>query len=310
MKPTPLDNQPMTLLAGVSTALLSILFGANAVAIKISLVGIGPFTTAGLRFSMASLSLLLWAWLTKRSLYVPAAHRRPLLLLCIIFTIQLSLLYLGIYRTNASRATLLINLQPFFLLFLAHIFIANDRITFRKIIGIFFGFAGVVFVFMDETGSGDFRSGDVLLLCVAALWGFNSVYSKKIVHNYHPFHLVLYPMIFSIPFFFIEGYFLDHPMISELNAAVLSGLLYQSLVTASFGFVLWMTLLQKYGAVALHSFIFIMPISGVILGGMLLHEPITFKIIIALILIASGILVVHLKQKPQTATLPINKPVN
>ncbi|MGD9012659.1 MAG: DMT family transporter, partial [Desulfobacterales bacterium] len=84
-------------------------------------------------------------------------------------------------------------------------------------------------------------------------------------------------------------------------------LLYQSLVTAAFGFVAWNTLLQKYGAVALHSFIFIMPISGVSLGGLVLGEPITVKILIALALIVAGILIVHLKPRKAEPVYPIRK---
>jgi drug/metabolite transporter (DMT)-like permease len=47
----------------------------------------------------------------------------------------------------------------------------------------------------------------------------------------------------------------------------------------------------------MHSFIFIMPVAGVLLGGLVLGEPITAKILIALLLIVSGILVVHFKRK-------------
>lgn len=43
------------------------------------------------------------------------------------------------------------------------------------------------------------------------------------------------------------------------------------------------------------SFIFIVPIAGVILGRFLICEPITYNIVFALALIASGILVVNYK---------------
>jgi drug/metabolite transporter (DMT)-like permease len=84
-------------------------------------------------------------------------------------------------------------------------------------------------------------------------------------------------------------------MISEINPRVLLSLLYQVVVSGSFGFVAWITLLKKYGAVSLHSFIFIMPIAGVLLGGLVLGEPITPKILLALLLIVSGIFIVNLK---------------
>jgi len=90
-------------------------------------------------------------------------------------------------------------------------------------------------------------------------------------------------------------------MIAYVNVNVLIALLYQGLVIASFGFVAWNNMLQKYRAVSLHSFLFIMPVSGVLLGGLVLEEPITFNILLALVLIVSGIVVVNLKgQKIRT----------
>jgi len=301
------ENQPMTFVACVCTAVLCFLFGANTVAIKISLSGLGVFTTAGLRFAMASTVLYLWAIATGRPLAIKKEHRGLMLVVTLIFTVQLSLFYLGLSRSNASRATLLVNLQPFVVLFLAHFFIPGDRITLRKTIGIFMGFAGVAFVFMErQAGTGDFQ-GDLIILTATCIWGVNAVYVKRVIHNFRPFHLVFYPMMFSAPVFILEGMFWDGTMISNLNATVLAALFYQGLVTASFGFVAWTTLLKKYGAVSLHSFIFIMPISGVLFGGILLNEPVTHKIITALILIVSGIIVAHFKQHASVPLLPPGK---
>jgi len=80
--------------------------------------------------------------------------------------------------------------------------------------------------------------------------------------------------------------------------------LYQGLVIASFGFVAWNNMLQKYGAVSLHSFLFIMPVSGVLLGGLVLGEPITFNILLALVLIVFGILVVNLNVRKYAPLFP------
>ncbi len=145
-----IENQELPFLAAIFTVCLCTLFGANAVAIKISLSGLGVFTTAGLRFSIASVAVFIWALVTGRSLKIKKGQIHQLLIISGIFTVQLSLFYLGISKSNASRATLLVNLQPFFTLFLAHYFIPGDRITRRKILGILMGFAGVAFVFLEK----------------------------------------------------------------------------------------------------------------------------------------------------------------
>ncbi len=297
-------------MAAIFTVCLCVLFGANAVAIKISLSGLGVFTTAGLRFSMASATIYLWARITGRSFKVKSGQVRQLLIISMVFTVQLSLFYLGLSKSNASRGTLMVNLQPFFTLFLAHFFIPGDRITKRKTLGILLGFAGVAFVFLEKKGvSADFKIGDLIILFAAFLWSCSAVYTKRIIHAFKPFHLVLYPMIFSAPLFFLEGFFWDTAMIAHIDTKILCALLYQSFVTASFCFVAWLTLLQKYGAVALHSFIFFMPISGVMLGGLILEEPITVNILIALFLIVSGILLVNFRQRKPIPLFPIGRNV-
>lgn len=304
------QNQELPFLAAIFTVFLCALFGANAVAIKISLSGLGVFTTAGLRFSMASVAVFIWARITGRSFHIKKGQIHQLLIISMMFTVQLSLFYLGISKSNASRATLMVNLQPFFTLFLAHFFIPGDRITKRKTLGIMLGFAGVAFVFMEKKGvTADLQVGDLIILFAAFLWSCNAVYTKRIIHAFKPFHMVLYPMIFSVPFFFLEGFVWDSTMIAHVDAKVFCALLYQGLVTASFCFVAWITLLQKYGAVALHSFIFIMPVSGVLLGGLVLGEPITVNIIIALLLIVSGILLVNFKQKKPIPLFPLGRNV-
>ena len=299
------NNQDLPFLAAIFTSLLCIVFGANAVAIKMSLSGLGAFTTAGLRLSMAIFIIFLWAKITRRSFTIQKGQAHQLLIISVFFTLQLSLLYFGLSKTNASRGTLLINLQPFFVLFLAHYFIPGDRITKKKILGLFMGFAGMALVFLGKKGiTADVQLGDFMIVITAFLWACNTAYIKRIINEFDPFQIVLYPMIFSVPFFFLAGFIWDNTMIGHVNLKVLGSLLYQVLLSASFGFVAWNSLLQKYGAVSLHSFIFIMPIAGVLLGGVVLGEPITFNILLALLLIVSGILVVNIKTKKYTPIFP------
>ncbi len=265
-------------------------------AIKITLEGVGVFTSAGMRFGMASLAITLWALSTRKPFIIRKGQFYHLFIIGMIFFVQLSLFYFGISKTNASRATLFVNLQPFFLLVLAHYFIAEDQVSKKKLLGILVGFSGVAFVFLEKKGiTSDFQTGDLIVLSAAFLWACNGVYTKRIIANFEAFHLVLYPMMIATPLFFLGGFLFDGIMISEINPRVVLSLLYQAVVTGSFGFIAWVTLLKKYGAVSLHSFIFIMPVAGVLLGGLVLGEPITAKILLALLLIVSGIFIVNLK---------------
>jgi drug/metabolite transporter (DMT)-like permease len=304
------SNQELPLAAAVFTIFLCIIFGSNTVAVKITFTGLGVFTTAAIRFSMTAAVIYLWARVTGRTIALKPEQIKQVLIFSLLFTIQLSLFYLGLSKSNASRGALLANLLPFFILFLAHFFIPGDRITRRKFFGILLGFTGVVFMFLDEQAvQAGFRTGDLIILGAVTVWACATVYLKRIISTFSPFQVVMYSAMFSVPLFFLGALLWDDAMVFQLNARVIGALLYQSLITASFGFVAWNTMLKKYGAVSLHSFVFIMPIAGVTLGGLVLGEPITIKIILALAFIVSGIFVVHWRPKKEAPAYPIRREV-
>ena len=57
-------------------------------------------------------------------------------------------------------------------------------------------------------------------------------------------------------------------------------------------------MLKKYGAVSMNSFIFLLPVTGVSLGGLILGETVkTENMILALCFITSGILILNAKFK-------------
>lgn len=302
------DNPDFSIMAGLLSAFVCIIFGSNAVAIKLAFYGVGVFTSAGIRFSIAAFAIWLWARIRGQPLALKKGRVYPLLILAALFAVQLSLFNLGLSKSNASRGALISNLLPFWILFLAHFFVPGDRITRRKFFGMLLGFSGVILVFAENKGiPADFKTGDLIILSATVIWSCNVIYLKRIIGAFSPFQVTFYSMVFSVPVFFLEAFLWDTSMIFRLDFKVIGALLYQSLITAAFGFVTWNKLLQKYGAVALHSFVFLMPIAGVALGALVLGEPITSKIIGALVLIVAGILVVHVKPGKDAPVYPVRK---
>ncbi len=276
------------------TALLCILFGANATAIKISLGGLGLFTTAAIRFGGAAAVICLWALLTGKPIRISAHQFYLMLILGLTFYVQLSFFYLGLSRTTASHGTLISNILPFVVLVLAHFFLAEERISSRKVVGLVLGFGGVLML-LGDTGKLEQTAlqGDLLVLAAVLVWGCNAVYTKRIITTFHPIQITLFPLAFSAPLFLLSAFFMDRQMIARVDGPILVSLFYQTLVTASFGLIGWMMMIKKYGATTLHSFIFIMPISGVFFGVMVLDEPLTVNLIGAIILVTIGLVIVN-----------------
>ncbi|MCP3932464.1 MAG: DMT family transporter, partial [Bacteroidetes bacterium] len=199
-------------------------------------------------------------------------------------------------RTTASHGTLIGNLLPFFVLILAHFFIPGDSITLRKTIGILLGFIGIILLFYDDPGiKNEVTTGDIMILGAVVIWSINAIFVKRIISSFHPIQITLYPLMMGVPIFFLEGLIWDQDMIRSIDTTIILSLFYQSIITASFGLVAWNSLLRKHGATVLHSFIFIMPISGVFFGVLLLKEPLTPNLIASILFIAIGLSIINSK---------------
>lgn len=293
------DNSGLPVNASLFTIFLCILFGANAVAVKISFTGLGIFTSAGVRFCIAALTIFLWARFAGKPLAVRKSQLPQLLFLALIFFAQLSLFYAGLNKTTASHGTLIANVLPFGVMLLAHFFIPGEVIVLKKFLGLILGFFGVFLLFFDSARfTAEMVTGDLLILLAVGVWSCNATYTKRIISEYDPIQITLYPMMMSSLLFLGCGFIFDDSMVSKIDTTIIKAMLYQIFVTASFGMVAWNTLIRKYGATALHSFVYIMPVSGVVLGVLMLNEPVTYNLIGSVLLIAAGLIIVNRRINP------------
>jgi len=289
------SNEKLTVWTALNIVLITLIFGSSSVVIKISMFGFGPFTALAIRSSIALIAILVWAIATHRPLKLKKGQFPQVLFIATLSFIEMTMYFVGFSKTDASRGSLLMNIQPFFILILAHFFIPGDRITLKKIFGIIFGFLGVLFIFMENRGvASDLMVGDLLIIVGVLCWAVNAIFVKLRIHNFEPFHLVMYSLLLGLPAFFLQAFIFDSQMIGEINTASVSALFYLGIITVGFGYVAWTKIMQKVGATTLHAFVFLIPVSGVLLGGLVLGEPLTYKIFLALMFIVAGIMVVQL----------------
>lgn len=301
----PTENQ-LTPSAALSAMALCILFGANPVAAKISLAGIGPLTNGALRFSVAATVLASWAIFTGRRLVISRTQMMQMLFLGLFFFLQVGIFYFGQNKTTASHGVLISNIMPFLVMIMAHFLLPNDRINSRKVIGLLLGFSGIVLLFRDSLSlTHDAVTGDMLLVVSVVVWSCNAIFVKRIIAGFTPLQITLYPMLMSLPFFYTAAAIFDQQMVFSLSPSVLFGMFYQSVVTASFGFVMWNRLMQKYGATSLHAFVFVMPVSGVLLGVAILGETMTPSLFGSIALVAMGLVVINWRRR-KSSEIPFN----
>ena len=73
----------------------------------------------------------------------------------------------------------------------------------------------------------------------------------------------------------------------------------QTVWVAAITYLLWFWLIRQYPAPKLASFTFITPIFGVLAGWLILDEPLTVALLVALVFVAAGIYLVNRQDRKQ-----------
>jgi drug/metabolite transporter (DMT)-like permease len=265
------------------------------VAMKVGLQGAPPLAAAGFRFLLASISVLLFAFIRRVHLRVERGLWRHLFALGILFLLQHSVFFLGLNFTSASRAAVFMFTQPVYTVLLAHLLIPGERLTPMRAGGILLSLLGLLLAFGERLGGGNWLMllGDALVTAAAIGWALQSIYMKHLVYRTDPFVLTLYQMVIAFPCFFLANWLFEPRLVYFVDARIALAFLYHGSLIAGLTFVAWTTLLRRLQVGQLSAFIFLTPIFGVFLSWLLLGDPITPPLIASLVLVAAGIAVVN-----------------
>lgn len=294
IKQINLPNEDLDLRGLLWLIFIIFLWGGGFVATKVALDDMPPFLLAGVRFAISSLIVAICGILTKEKLMPQRNEVFPLLIVAVLFSAQICTFNLGMKYTLAGRSSILMSMNPIFVTVLAHFFIPNDRLNIKKIIGLALAFFGMLVVFRDKINVSQTRViGDIVMIISAFLVSTMTIITKRIVQNINTYKLLFWEMLIGlIPFFGLSFIFEDFSW-DNININLIISTLYMALIISGFTFILWTLLLKRYSASKLSVFIFIMPIFGIGLSAIMLHDPITAYLVIGTILIAAGIYIVN-----------------
>ena len=276
----------------VIALLIHVLWGANPVAVKYSLLVFPPLWTAFFRFVIAIVCVAIWAKSIGVSIW-PARHEwRVLVLIGVMFTVQIASMNIGFDLTSGSMGAVLIATNPIFAALFAHFLLAGDRLSVAKALGLLVAFAGTALVLMG--GSGDLASsrgawGNVILLMSACLLGARLIVSAKVLQRIDGARVILWQMILSLPLFALGGFLFESIRWEAMAWEPLAGLAYQGIIVAGLGFSVSFYLMTRYTPSVIVSFNFVSPIAGVLLSAWLLGDVISGNLWAGLVLVAAGL---------------------
>ncbi|MBW8058347.1 MAG: DMT family transporter [candidate division NC10 bacterium] len=282
-----------------------LIWGGVAVAIKVGLWDAPVFGFVAARFWLGGAALWLWARWRGASLTIPSALVPSLVRVAVFFTLLMVCVTWGTGMTAASRSSVFINTQPIQVAVLAHFLLPGDRLSPRKMAGLAVAFIGVLLVVLtartDFAEAASWRKGDLVVLLAAFWWAVQTIYAKRIVVRISPLALTLWQVLLCAFVTTLLSLVLEPWAAWHVTGRLALALLYVSLGVTTVGWALWFYVLREVEASVATTFLFSIPILGVLAGWLLLNEPLGLNLLGGAILVGIGILLVTTPSGPRPA---------
>ncbi len=282
---------------------LCAVWGVGQVAIKVGNQGITPLYHAAIRSGGAA--LLVWGWsaLSGISLTRRDGTTAYGVTIATLFAIEFVCVYWGFMYTTASRGVLFIYAAPFFVALGAHWLFPDERLHGTKIAGLIAAFAGLALAFADGLRLPTRREvlGDLLQLGGAMLWAATTLVIKARGRAISPHRTLFYQLAGSAVLLGALAAVTGEAGVTALGAPVVVAVLYQVVLVAFASYLAWFWLLARYPASHLHAFTFWTPLFGLLGGWLLLGDPVTPALVVAMGCVALGIYLVNRQPGPASA---------
>ena len=286
--------------------LLGAIWGASYLFIKVGGAEIPPFTFVEVRTLVAALALVVVVGVMKEP--IPRGRRQWLPLIGMgLFNgvFPYTLITWGELHISSGVASILTATMALFTVLLAHFWTRDERLTPLKVLGIVVGFLGVVVLFLPELAYGLQIEvwGELAVVGAGASYAIATLLARKYLQGVS--HAVaslgqlgtaaIWMMPLSLAF--------DNPFSLRPSVAALASLLILALLGTAFAYVLYYWLIEHTGATRTSLVTYLIPITGVAWGAVLLHEAIEWESIVGLLLIIAGVAFVSRQGGPSDAAL-------
>jgi drug/metabolite transporter (DMT)-like permease len=271
---------------------------------------IAQMVFAGIRFLLAGLIILIYLFMTNRKrLYVKRSQVPVLILLGFLQTaVYYFFFYNGLAKVSGMQGSILSSSETFLTVFLAHFFYKNDRLDWKKTIGILAGLAGIMMANWGQDFQFGFQwTGEGYMIMSGIISAFATILAKELAVDIHPFTLTGWQLTIGSLLLLIIG-------LPQYNENMITftpfgwGLLIYAAVISSASFALWYSLLKYNKAGEISIYKFLIPVFGAFLSALLVPgETLNLFIIAALALVAIGILSVNYRgQRREKSHFPMN----
>jgi drug/metabolite transporter (DMT)-like permease len=273
---------------------ICLLWGSSWAAVKLGLETVPPFLSLGIRFFIAS--IILGLVILVRRLDVPTDKKfwKLVFILCSTsFTIPFVLIYWAQIQVNSGLASVLFATFPLWVAILSHFFLPNERITPQRIVGLVFGFLGVVVIFNNAFSdvSSTTLLGMSAIIIGAIIQAFGLIALRRFGKQMHPVVLNFWPMLLSTVVLFAISIGTEDYSTVLFDMKTIGSLVYLSIFCTVVTFVIYFWLVKHIEAVILSLSAFITPVIAVFIGVIMMGEGFTSTAYIGSTIVLIGVAV-------------------
>ena len=272
--------------------------------IKIALQEVGPLMLVAFRTFFGTMGSLIIILVNRKRLCPWSEIKQwlPLFILLGITNVAIpfGLISWGELYIPSGIASVLNSTTPLFTLLLAIFFLKDDRISFSKWVGLMVGFTGVIMLFLPELREKRVENilGLAAVMVGASGYALSGIIIKRKVHGLNAEFQVLLQYAFAtiimwpMTLLFEKPFSLPHQPLTWI-AFVWLGLLGSSL--ASF---FYFKLIHSIGPTRASTVTYVPPLVGLLLGAIILGEPLGWLTLFGGGLIVSGIMLINRHDSP------------
>lgn len=215
------------------------------------------------------------------------SNLKILILLAITQTfLQYFFYYVGLAHVTGTKGSIMNSLGTLLTVIFGMIYFRTKPET-EKIVGVLLGLIGVMIVCFSGISGGLSLAGEGALFLSAVFIAIGNIVNKKAATGMNPllvtgFHLSVGGLMLLLLGVIMRG------SLQITGVKTIFLMLYMVFISAA-GFAIWSSLLKHYPVEEVAVFLFLTPVFGTILSGLVLGDPLNFIMLIALVCVCVGI---------------------
>lgn len=288
-------RKPIDATATASMVALCAFWGTQQVAIKLAAPDMAPILQVALRSGMASVLVLIVAFVRQEQRALWGVALRPGLLAGALFGLEFVLFAQGLRFTSASHMSIFLYTAPIFAALGLHLRLPEERLAPVQWIGIALAFGGIVLTFSGRGGvasSDALRVGDLLGIAAGAAWGATTVVVRVSRLSQAPATVTLWYQLAGACVMATGSALVLGDTQANPTVLLMASLTYQTLVLSTLSYLAWFSLLRVYLASRLGVLSLLTPLFGIGFGSLVLGDDQTPEFVAGASVILFGILLV------------------